>query len=61
MSKVSRYPKKCRVMDGNTTDAWWYENPHNIEVHVEIDGSHAVLRIVRSQLKSWLDRTEPQP
>lgn len=55
---LSNNPKKCRVMDGKTTDAWWYENMGSIEIHVEIDGSHAVLRISRSELKGWIERTE---
>jgi hypothetical protein len=57
---LSNNPQKCRVQDGETNDAWWYENQRNIEVHVEINGSHAVLTISRQKLKSWLDRTEPK-
>jgi hypothetical protein len=55
-------PKKAKVTDPVSVDAWWYENARSIEIYVDTGvrlapGRTVVsVRITRSQIESWLNR-----
>ena len=52
-------PKRARSLRKGVDDGWWYANNGNIEIHADtnITSTHVALRITRSQLVDYINRT----
>lgn len=55
-------PKKARVTDPVSVEAWWYENPRSIEifidtgVHLQPGRRTVSVSLTRSQIEAWPNR-----
>lgn len=48
-------PHQIRIHRG-CKEAWWYEDARGVDVHLELEGAHASVRIPWGQLKKALAR-----